>query len=207
MNNDVPSPIDLRTMPDAKEWESTAMQKRPWRTEFFEAFAEVIRSLSSTQTVQVLELGSGPGFLAKHLLDGLPNIARYVALDFSPAMHQLARQRLGEKVSRVEFVERSFLEPQWPNGLGMFDVVVTHQAVHELRHKRHASALHAEVVQRLKPSGIYLVCDHFAGVNGMKNTDLYMDIDEQSQALKRGGFAAVRCLLEKEGLVLHCASI
>ncbi len=31
---DVPSPIDLRLMPDALERERTAMQKRPWRMEF-----------------------------------------------------------------------------------------------------------------------------------------------------------------------------
>ena len=128
MNNDVPSPIDLRTLPDALEWESTAMQKRPCRTEFFEAFAKQIEPVSDAGTVDVLELGSGPGFLAKHLLDGLPSISRYVALDFSPAMHQLARTRLGVQVARVEFVERSFLQPEWPQGLGKFDFVITLQA-------------------------------------------------------------------------------
>jgi hypothetical protein len=37
---DVPSPIDLRLMSDALEWERTAMRKRPWRVEFFSMFAE-----------------------------------------------------------------------------------------------------------------------------------------------------------------------
>ncbi len=104
MNNDVPSPIDLRTMPDAREWESTAMEKRPWRTEFFEAFAHELQSVAGLHGVHVLELGSGPGFLAKHLLDQIPNITRYVALDFSPAMHQLAIQRLGEQAPRLELL-------------------------------------------------------------------------------------------------------
>ena len=207
MNNDVPSPIDLRTLPDALEWESTAMQKRPWRTEFFEAFAKQIEPVSDAGTVDVLELGSGPGFLAKHLLDGLPSISRYVALDFSPAMHQLARTRLGVQVARVEFVERSFLQPEWPQGLGKFDFVITHQAVHELRHKKYASTLHAQVVRLLKPAGKYLVCDHFAGVHGMQNTELYMGIEGQSDALIQGGLASVRRLLEKDGLVLHCAAL
>ncbi|MGH8491834.1 MAG: class I SAM-dependent methyltransferase [Moraxellaceae bacterium] len=206
MTNDVPSPIDLRTMPDAQEWESTAMQKRPWRTEFFEAITQEVQSATELHDVHVLELGSGPGFLAKHLLDHIPNITRYVALDFSPAMHQLANQRLGEQASRVEFVERSFLQPTWHIDLGAFDFVVTHQAVHELRHKRHATSLHSQVAQILKPSGKYLVCDHFAGADGMKNTDLYMSITEQALALKNGGFSSVLCLLRKGGLVLHGAS-
>lgn len=207
MNNDVPSPIDLRTMQDAKAWESTAMQKRPWRTEFFAAFAHEIAIVAQLHEVHVLELGSGPGFLAKHLLDHIPNIERYVALDFSPAMHQLAIQRLGEQASRVEFMERSFLQPHWHGDLDAFDFVVTHQAVHELRHKRHAASLHAKVAQLLKPSGRYLVCDHFSGVDGMKNTDLYMSTSEQAQALMQGGFMSVHCLLNKGGLVLHADSL
>lgn len=40
----------------------------------------------------------------------------------------------------------------------------------------------------------------------MKNTDLYMSIDEQAQALTQGGFMSVHCLLTKGGLVLHGAS-
>ena len=33
--SDVPSPIDLRQMSDALEWERTANLKRPWRSDFF----------------------------------------------------------------------------------------------------------------------------------------------------------------------------
>ena len=38
MLEDVPSPIDYRVMSEAREWEATAMEKRPWRTEIFERF-------------------------------------------------------------------------------------------------------------------------------------------------------------------------
>jgi SAM-dependent methyltransferase len=206
MYNDVPSPIDLREMSDAVDWESTAMQKRPWRTEFFDAFALEIQTGALMHSVRILELGSGPGFLAKHLLDRVSTIDQYVALDFSAAMHQLAVQRLGERASSVEFVERSFLEPNWHDGLGKFDFVVTHQAVHELRHKSRASSLHTKVIELLKTSGAYLVCDHFAGEGGMKNNDLYMTVREQAQALNESGFPSVARLLEKGGLVLHRAA-
>lgn len=193
-------------MSDATKWESTALQKRPWRTEFFNAFALEIQARDRMHGVRILELGSGPGFLATHLLDNVQKINQYVALDFSPAMHQLAAQRLGQRASSVEFVERSFLEPSWRDGLGKFDFVVTHQAVHELRHKSRAPSLHARVIELLTPSGAYLVCDHFAGEGGMKNTDLYMTVREQAQALNEGGFSSVVCLLEKGGLVLHRAA-
>ncbi len=86
----------------------------------------------------------------------------------------MAAERLGERIAGVTFVERSFREPAWVEGLGPFDAVVTNQAVHELRHKDHAAALHAQVRPLLAPGGAYLVCDHFFGAGGLSNDQLYM---------------------------------
>jgi len=94
-------------MADAREWADEAMVKRPRPTEFFAEFAE---QLAAGSALRVLELGSGPGFLAKHLLDALPHIA-YTALDFSPAMHELAAERVGAASARIRFIEKSFRAP------------------------------------------------------------------------------------------------
>ncbi len=204
MQMDVPSPIDLRNMEDAREWADSALLKRPYRNEFFTAFA-LATSSADSKPMRVLELGSGPGFLAEHLLSSLPYID-YVALDFSAAMHQLASERLGMLAARVKFIERSFLDPHWISGLGQFDFVVTNQAVHELRHKCHASTLHSQVRELLLADGNYLVCDHFSGDGGMSNTQLYMTVEEQKLALLAAGFTTVEPLLLKGGLVLHRAS-
>ena len=201
---DVPSPIDLRLIGEATEWEATALLKRPWRTEFFAAFAAAIQS-SPVTVNRVLELGSGPGFLADYLLQAMPTVT-YVALDFSAAMHQLAFQRLGALTSRVRFVERSFKEPSWSQGLGPFEAITTHQAVHELRHKRYALELHSQAKELLAEGGKYLVCDHYVGEGGMKNDQLYMTVAEQREALIGAGFSRVELLLLKGGLVLHSAS-
>lgn len=200
MTNDVPSPIDLRLMGDARPWAETALARRPVRPEIFDAFAREI----GTGPRRVLELGSGPGFLADHLLRANPELD-YVALDFSGAMHQLAADRLGERVARVTFVERSFREPAWVAGLGLFDIVVTNQAVHELRHKDYATTLHAQVRPLLAPGGRYLVCDHFLGEGGLSNDQLYMTVAGQRDALLRGGFASVDEVMVKGGLALHRA--
>jgi ubiquinone/menaquinone biosynthesis C-methylase UbiE len=201
---DVPSPIDLRLMSDAFEWERTAMEKRPWRMEFFAAFAEELRPLRPPVS-RVLELGSGPGFLACHLLNALPDV-HMMLLDFSAAMHELAKQRLGPLVSRVEFVEGSFKDPLWSGRLTQFDAVVTHQAVHELRHKRYALDLHKQVKAILRPGASYLVCDHLLGPDGMSNDQLYMTVEEQKAAIESAGYQAVRQVLLKGGLVLHHAN-
>lgn len=169
------------------------MTIRPWRTEFFAEFADTIAA-STVPVHRVLELGSGPGFLAEHLLSRLPALA-YVALDFPTAMHELASQRLGTLATGVQFVTRSFRETGWYEGLGHFECVVTNQAVHVLRHKRYAITLHTQVRQILSPGGFYLVCDHFAGKNGMPNEQLYMSVEEQRSALLNAGFIQVRQLM------------
>jgi SAM-dependent methyltransferase len=202
---DVPSPIDLRQMEDAREWANSALSKRPYRTEFFSQFASAISAQSENRAASVLELGAGPGFLAKHLLTALPLID-YVALDFSVAMHQLALERLGALAQRVQFLERSFRDPDWFHSLAQFNYVVSNQAVHELRHKQYAPALHQQVRALLVEGGSYLVCDHFAGEGGMSNYELYMTAEEQKAALLAAGFTKVEQLLLKGGLVLHRAN-
>jgi hypothetical protein len=120
-------------------------------------------------------------------------------------MHDLARERLGGLAPRVAFIERSFRDPDWRQGLGAFDWAVTMQAVHELRHKRHAAALHAQVRDLLRPGGGYLVCDHFAGDGGMSDAQLYMTVEEQAASLRGAGFVEVQPLLTEGGMVLHHA--
>jgi SAM-dependent methyltransferase len=200
---DVPSPIDLRDPRDAREWERTA-QERPGRAEIFQAMGRELLALGNSD-LTVLELGSGPGFLAAYLADTLPAV-RLTLLDFSAPMHNLAQARLGPRATRARFVERSFKQPGWSQGLGPFDAVITNQAVHELRHKRYAAQLHGEVKEVLKPGGLYLVSDHFFGDGGLSNGQLYMTVAEQRDALLSAGFLEVQKVAEAGSLVMHRAT-
>ena len=127
-------------------------------------------------------------------------------LDFSPAMHELARERLGSLTRHARPILADFKNEGWSAGLGEFDAVVTMQAVHELRHKRRALALHQTVRSLLSARGCYLVCDHYAGGDGMANTALYMTVNEQRQCLEVAGFGSVTNVLETRGMVLHRAT-
>lgn len=199
---DVPSPIEFREMTDAQEWEASAEQ-RPGRSEILDRIAQEAGQLMRPGD-RILELGSGPGFLAQRVLHRLPDV-HYTALDFSSAMHELARARLGPWATRVALLERSFKSDAWPEGLEPFRLVVTNQAVHELRHKRHALGLHRQVLGVLAPRGSYLVSDHFCDPGGLENSELYMKRDEQMTALQHAGFASVERLSVAGSLVLHLA--
>lgn len=200
---DVPSPVDLCNPTDARQWESEA-HRRPGRSEMFRLFSGALRGVGGPVT-EVLELGSGPGFLAAFLLDELPGL-RLSLLDYSAAMHDLARSRLGDCVDRVVFLQRNFRDVDWAQGLGTYDAVITNQTVHELRHKRYARDFHSQVAGVLRADGPYLVCDHFFGEGGMKNDRLFMSVDEQRLALVNAGFESVTMLGRHGGLVMHRAS-
>ena len=156
---DVPSPVDLRRSDDAQAWASTAMQRHPSREEFFQAIVEELR-FPKQNGLSILELGSGPGFLALRVLQNVP-VSTYIAVDFSPAMHALARQRLGALAECVKFLEADFKRSDWVVGLPSFDAVLSVQAIHELRHKRHATPIYRSIRPLLNKGGIFLVCDHF----------------------------------------------
>jgi SAM-dependent methyltransferase len=189
-------------MADAREWEATA-ERRPGRSQMLDRIAQEAGRRTRPGD-QILELGSGPGFLAQRVLQRVPD-AHYTALDFSGAMHELARARLGPSAARVTFLERSFKSEAWTADLGPFDLVVTNQAVHELRHKRHAPRLHRQVLDVLAPQGCYVVSDHFSGPGGLESTELYMTQDEQVTALQEAGFMSVERLGVAGTLVLHVA--
>lgn len=192
---DVPAPIDFRVPERAREWAGSAMARRPYRLAFFRAIADEL-----VPGGQILELGSGPAFLAEHLLRHC-RIGRYVALDFSDAMHVLAKERLGALPAGIEFIVRDFRQPGWNHGLRDFDAIVSMQAVHEVRHKRHTGPLYAAVCEMLRSGGSFLVCDLFAGEE-MTDTELFMTPAEHEQALRDAGFAAVRLLRQEGALVL-----
>ncbi len=204
LEDDVPISVDYRVAEKAKNWSASALDGRPWRAEMFALFAHTLGNECAGRTRRILELGSGPGFLAREVLRAIA--CDYVALDFSAAMHDLARQNLGDLASRVRFVERSLKDANWSEGLGKFDYVLTNQAVHELRHKRHAPVLHGQVQEVLVPGGTYLVSDHWLGEGGMSNAKMYMTALEQGEMLSLAGFQMVEQVAIKGDLVLHRAN-
>lgn len=180
--------------------ERTAVS-RPWRPEFFRAFSAAVNARSS-HPLSILELGSGPGQLASAVLKSC-SVSQYVALDFSAAMHALARGQLGPLAARVKFIQRDFRKPDWNAALGRFDAVLTLQAAHETRHQDRLADLLAGARASLKAGGILLYCDHYRG--RLKNPLLYLERQQQPRALRAASFVHVERLLDKGGMALYRA--
>jgi hypothetical protein len=202
--HDVPSPIDLRSMKDARTWAEEVTEKRPWREDFFKFFIEELRPYSGPD-LAILEIGSGPGFMAEKIINNI-SFSRYTALDFSDAMHTLAKERLGSLSNKIDFITRDFLHSDWFVDLPQYNSVITLQAVHELRHKRKAPVLYDAINKILDSNGVFLVCDHYAEAGDDKDTSLYMNLEEHNSALRSSGFVDIKCVLKKGGMVLFRAN-
>jgi len=200
-DEDVPSPIDFHDLAQARQWERDTIEARPWRPEFFAAFVSTLKR-KFDRPFTVLELGSGPGHLEEQILSYCL-VSSYAALDFSQAMHQLARERLTRHPSKVDFISRDFRVATWSEGLKPFDALVTMQAAHELRHKRHLVKFLSQAHALLPHGGLMLYCDHYAEAGSQKHPDLYLNREDQPRALETAGFTGVRRLLDKGGMALY----
>lgn len=198
---DVPYGNDWDSAAEVEAYGEAADKARPWRREFRDHIAARIAALAPG--ARVLELGSGPGLLAHRVLQRCSNLESYTLLDFSAPMLALSRERLAA-FPVASFVPASFKSEDWMHcSGGRFDCVVSMQAVHELRHKRHAPRLYEQVYQILAAPGLFLICDHTPFDDSPKNVALYMTQHEQQEALTKAGFSNVRIELTRDSLVLY----
>src|SRR3989442_11632437 len=108
---DIPSPVDFHSEEAAQAWAKEAEQKLPTRLEFFNFF---VAELTAKQPQTLLELGSGPGFLAEQILPRCPFVQHYALLDFSRPMIETSRKRLDVFAERISFQQVDFC-PNRPN--------------------------------------------------------------------------------------------
>lgn len=199
-DQDVPYAEDLKSAEGARAWADAADARRPLRAHIRRLIADRLRTLPPG--ARVLELGSGPGLLAEQVLRECPNIARYTLFDFSEPMLEMSRLRVGSFPSTT-FLLGDFRSDTWTRPVsGPLEAVVSMQAVHEVRHKRHVPALYAQIHGLLTESGIFLIADRTPEDDSVRSTSLFMTGQEQLQALAGAGFVDVRELASGDALVL-----
>lgn len=205
---DLPYGENFHDEAEAAAWADAAARKRPWRPLIFDRFVTAVAE-SSAAAPHILELGSGPGFLAEHVLDRCPTVARYTLLDFAMPMIQQSRRRLGRHDARTAFVQADFKSEGWPSDAGgPFDLVFSMQAVHELRHKRHAPRLYAQIRAMLSPAAELVVCDHLPELGPTpRHRRLYMSIDENLSALANAGFSDAKVVWSEHKMALYRARV
>lgn len=155
-------------------------------------------------TRRVLDLGTGDGRLLD-LVRGQNPDTEAIALDFSPAMIEAARQRFAGD-SRVTVVAHN-LDEILP-ALGPFDAVISSFAIHHLVHDRKRE-LYAEIYGLLNADGVFCNLEHVASptprlheeflerigftVESEDPSNKLLDVETQLGWLREIGFADVDC--------------
>jgi SAM-dependent methyltransferase len=189
---EVPSDHDFFDPAYVKQWTDSIIRFRPERQRLFKVFAAEAARITKA-ALSVLELGCGPGFLAEALLQNC-RIARYTLVDFSPEMLELSRSRLARFKDRTVFFQLDFKRNNWTAALPAdFDLVVSLQAVHELRHASRIPKLYAELYSLLVPGGSLLICDHVnsSSPSGHRAAH-FMMVEEHLSAFQEVGFIKAR---------------
>jgi tRNA (cmo5U34)-methyltransferase len=125
----------------------------PHRVEGESTLLEFIPSAAK----RILDLGTGDGRLLALVRLGHPDTTA-VAVDFSPAMLDAARQRFNNDASVTVIAHN--LEDPLPE-VGRFDAVVSSFAIHHLIHERKRT-LYAEIYARLNSGGVFCNLEHVA---------------------------------------------
>jgi len=201
--SEIPNPIDFNDASQVHQWITETVQQRVWRPRFFATCATALND-AFDHAVDVIELGSGPGHLAREML-ATCRIASYTAVDFSVTMHGLARQYLGDAARRVRFALKDFRGDDWASEFTPVDVVLTMQAVHEVRHRSRQPKLFERIHHILKPDGLLLYCDHYDEGGSAITSELYLSREEQPKMLKAAGFRRIDELLDLGGMALYRA--
>jgi len=205
-DEDVPYGENFHDEAEAAAWADSAIRKRPWRPAIFERFASILLE-SSVASPRVLELGSGPGFLADPVLGRCSSVAEYTLVDFSAPMLAQSQRRLRQHVARTRHVQADFKSASWPSAIdGHFDFVLSLQAVHELRHKRHAPRLYEQIRLVVSSPGELVVCDHLPdGAHTPRHRVLYMTIPENLAVLGQAGFRDATVVWSEHEMAMYRA--
>jgi SAM-dependent methyltransferase len=134
-------------------------------------------------------------------------IARYTLVDFSPQMLDLSRQRLAKFKDKTVFIQRNFIEADWTDGISAgFDLIVSLQAVHELRHATRIPKLYAQLHSLLLSGGTILICDHVnASSPSGHRAAHFMTVEEHLSTFKKAGFINAREICPAADLSLMAA--
>jgi SAM-dependent methyltransferase len=198
---DVPYGEDWQSIADTTAWTEAADKKRPWRARVRSFISDQVATLRPG--ARVLELGSGPGFLAERVLQCCPHLGSYTLFDFSEPMIAMSRERLA-RFPTASFLLGNFKADDWGRNIeGQFDGILSMQAVHEVRHKRHVPRLYQQIYRVTATSGLVLICDHVPWDDSRWSTALFMTQHEQTHALSAAGFAEVGIAMSIEGLVVY----
>jgi tRNA (cmo5U34)-methyltransferase len=149
----------------AAQWDAHAGDRLPTRAEQQNVLLALLAA-TEIGNGAVLDLGVGSGLVAEAVLETLPR-ARLVGVDFSGAMLELARERLGRFGARVDLVPGDLASvnrielPELP-----YEAAFSVQTMHHLSDSEKAAAI-AWMADVVEPGGLIVILDRIRVSEGI----------------------------------------
>ena len=144
----------------ARNWDAGAEVGNPTRALQLDLVTSLVTAEYRPGST-ILDLGAGSGQIERLLLAARPD-ARIVAVDASPAMLALAKDRLTDVRDQVELVAGDFAEPE---RLALpkrdYGIALLIQTLHHVPHDRKRRLL-ALLARTLSPHGLLILVDRIA---------------------------------------------
>ncbi len=127
----------------------------PPRIALFDLILEHV-SAPALPAGHVLELGLGPGYMARHILERNPTIS-YEGVDFSEVFFDVARKTIGSYMPRVTLTKADLMNQAWPTSLAAQPAaIISTWALHDLGSQQAVADVYARCYEILPEGGILL---------------------------------------------------
>jgi len=134
------------------------------RLQLFDLILDQIRQ-PSVPNPHVLELGIGPGYMARHILERNQAIT-YEGLDFSEVFFEVAKETVGDMLHRVTLTKADLMNQSWPKALSKRPgAIISTWALHDLGGQQAVADVYARCYETL-PTGGVLVNGDFIKPDG-----------------------------------------
>ena len=168
------------------------------RIKLFETILKHIEEVGYA-TTSILELGIGPGFLARYLLDRLPQIS-YEGLDYSNSMLEIAKKNTENHKNRIDFIKADLINEEWAETIKRTPkVIVSTWALHDLFESKNILNVYKTSYQILSGGGLFLNGDFIKPEESQHEYEGgRIKPSEHLKLLRKAGFSNPKCLEEFE---------
>ena len=123
------------------------------RLQLFDLILDQIRQ-PSVPNPHVLELGIGPGYMARHILERSQTIT-YEGLDFSEVFFEIAKQTVGDMIGRVTLTKADLMNQSWPKTISKRPgAIISTWALHDLGGQQAVADVYARCYEALPKGGV-----------------------------------------------------
>jgi SAM-dependent methyltransferase len=160
----------------------------PPRIALFDLILEHISALNHP-SVHVVELGLGPGYMARHILERNSAIS-FEGLDFSEVFFDVARKTIGAYMPRVKLTKADLMDQTWPCCLSKQPAaIISTWALHDLGGQQAVADVYARCYEVLPRGGVLMNGD-FIKPDGTSWTyePGRFEVDQHLELLRQAGF-------------------